>query len=496
MRNFKGVKNIGIIGGGTAGYLTALFLKKKYGDKNITVIESSKIPVIGVGEATTPLLLKFIHSTLGFSVQEFFKETKPTLKLGVKFKWGRKEDKHYLNPFGIMNTAASLTLKQSLDFTSLNTRLMANDKTPFINRNGEVLPININNGLAYHIDNQLLVKYLREKINLVQIEHLDTKIEKVFLKKENSEIDYLQTDQQKELRFDMYFDCTGFASYLLGKALNTNWVDYGDSLMTNSAILGKASHTNGIKPYTTASTLNHGWLWETPTQRENHLGYVYSDKFCSADEARSELRKYCPKVNDEKVIHFKSGRYKQSWSGNTIAIGNAFAFVEPLESTGLHMVIFQLEKFDKYLKEEATVEASKAKYNARVNNAWDFIKWFIALHFKYNEKRDTPFWKYVRENTDVSGLQEYLDYYRQNGPLFLNKSHPLQSIGKNAIFSTFSFDLIMLGSGFGWEKLVTAKSELGAVNKIMTLNEKVVADALSHEESLFYLENNPSFSFR
>tara|TARA_R110000737_G_scaffold353423_2_gene405136 strand:- start:1040 stop:1402 length:363 start_codon:yes stop_codon:yes gene_type:complete len=118
--------------------------------------------------------------------------------------------------------------------------------------------------------------------------------------------------------------------------------------MTNSAILGKANHTNGIKPYTTASTLNQGWLWETPSQKENHLGYVFSDKFCSADEVRSELRNYCPEVKDEKVIHFKSRKYEKSWSGNTNALGNAFAFVEPLESTGLNMVIFQLEKFEKY----------------------------------------------------------------------------------------------------------------------------------------------------
>ena len=157
---------------------------------------------------------------LGISVQEFFKATKPTLKLGVKFNWGRKEDKHYLNPFGRMDTAASLRIKQSLDFTSLNT--MANDKTPFISRNGEGLPIYINNGLSYHIDNQIIVKFLKEKISLTKIEHLDTKIEKAVHKKENNEIDYLQTDQQKELKFDMYFDCTEFSSHLLGKALNTN----------------------------------------------------------------------------------------------------------------------------------------------------------------------------------------------------------------------------------------------------------------------------------
>ena len=496
MQDFKDVRDIGVIGGGTAGYFTALYLKKKFGDKNITVIESSKIPIIGVGEASTPLLLKFIHSILGFSVHEFFNATKPTLKLGVKFNWGRKEDKHYLNPFGRMDTIASLRYKQSLDYTSLTTRMMAADKAPFISRNGEVLPIKVKSGMAYHIDNELLVKYLKEKIQLAKINHIDAKIEKTFLKKNNSDIDYLQTDQQKELKFDMYFDCTGFSSYLLGKALKTNWVDYGDSLMTNSAILGKASHTNGIKPYTTASTLNHGWLWETPTQRENHLGYVYSDKFCSAEEARSELRKYCPEINDEKVIRFKSGRYEKSWSGNTIAIGNAFAFVEPLESTGLHMIILQLEKFEKYLKNEKTLEAAQARYNSKINRSWDYIKWFIALHFKYNEKKDTPFWKMVREHTDLSGIQDYLNYYKKNGPVFFNENNVLNQQLKNTIFGTFSFDLVMLGSGFGWEHIVDNQPQIRAAEKIITFNEKVVANALSHEESLIYLENNLSFCFR
>ena len=208
------------------------------------------------------------------------------------------------------------------------------------------------------------------------------------------------------------------------------------------------------------------------------------------------MRKYCPEINNEKVIRFKSGRYEKSWSGNTIAIGNAFAFVEPLESTGLHMIILQLEKFEKYLKNEKTLEAAQARYNSKINRSWDYIKWFIALHFKYNEKKDTPFWKMVREHTDLSGIQDYLNYYKKNGPVFFNENNVLNQQLKNTIFGTFSFDLVMLGSGFGWEHIVDNQPQIRAAEKIITFNEKVVANALSHEESLIYLENNLSFCFR
>jgi tryptophan halogenase len=491
--NFTQQKTLGVLGGGTAGYFTALFLKKKFPEATVTVVESSKIPIIGVGEATTPLMLRFLHQTLGFSVQEFFKETKPTLKLGVKFNWGKPGNYHYSNPFGGLDSSSSIFYKGDLEYASITSRLMAQNKTPFLFIKDKVKPIYIKNGMAYHIDNQLLVAYLKKKLHAAGCLIIDATIKDVIKRENGLEIDYFISDDQQKLSFDTYFDCSGFQSLLLSKTMEANWIDYGKSLKTNAAVLGKSPIKGGIKAYTTATTLDHGWLWETPTQEENHLGYVFSESFCDEEAARNELRKHCPEINEEKVVRFRSGRYEKSWIGNVIGIGNAFAFIEPLESTGIHMILFQLNKFFKYVTQAKSIQEARILYNNRTNESWDNLKWFIALHFKFNFKLNTPFWRNVREETDLSGIQDYLDYFHEKGPIFQEKMHPIyQKLSKDAIFGPFSFDLNLLGCGLGWEQFLKHKKPSEFRLKQMALDDLLVNQAISHESALRYLESEVS----
>ncbi len=490
------IQTIGIIGGGSAGYFSALFLKKTYPEKEVTLIESSSIPIIGVGEATTPLIMNFLHKTLGYNIQDFFKKTKPTLKLGVKFEFGKTGNYHYNNPFGTYNIYEAMCYNKNINDSNISAMLMSANKSPLIRIKNKITQIKLDKGFAYHIDNELLVKFLKEKLAQSGCIYLDTTIKKAIVVDENKGIETLITNNDCILKYDLYVDCTGFSSLLLGKSLDSKWIDYSSSLKTNRAIIGSRNNENNIKPYTTASTLNHGWLWNTPTQTVDHLGYVFGEEFCSDDEAFSELKKHCTSINNEKVISFKTGRYENSWKGNTIAIGNSFSFIEPIESTGIHMIIFQLKRFVKSLSNNIEIADSRLKYNTKVNKSWDYLKYFIAIHFKYNHKLSTPFWKECQENIDVDEIEDYLDYFMQKGPIHRHPSHPIYSkMNKDIIFGTSAFDINLVGLGVNSEFFENeAKNNLMEKKKwenIYKINQFLVNHAIPHKEALAIIEEEP-----
>jgi tryptophan halogenase len=490
------IKSIGIIGGGSAGYFSALYLKKKFPEIEVTLVESSSIPIIGVGEATTPLIMNFLHKTLGYSTQEFFQKTKPTLKLGVKFEFGKKGNYYYNNPFGKMHLNESMYYNKNINDSNISAMLMDDNKAPFIKTNNKITPIKLDKGFAYHIDNELLVQFLKEKLALSGCKYVDATIKKANVINKKTGIESLITSNNELLKYDLYIDCSGFTSLLLGKALNSKWIDYSSSLKTNRAIIGSRSNENDIKTYTTASTLNHGWLWNTPTQTVDHLGYVFSKEFCSDDEAFSELKKHCNTINNEKIISFKTGRYENSWQGNTVAIGNSFAFIEPLESTGIHMILFQLKKLVRSISNNNEIPIAQNKYNTKINNSWDYLKYFIAIHFKFNSKLNTPFWLECQNNIDTAKIEEYISFFKQNGPISSHKTHPLfTKMNQDTIFSAYSFDVNLVGLGvndafYKDPKQLILEPEINWI-KHYKLNQYIVQQAISHEEALRVLEEQP-----
>lgn len=490
----KNIKKIAVVGGGTAGYFSALYLKKCFPEMEVSLIESSKIPIIGVGEASTSLLQKFLHKYMEYPVQEIFQKVKPTLKLGIKFTWGRKDIDHYNFPFGPSDTVNALHFTGDYNNNSIPAMLMEQNKAPFIRREGKIIPMTIPKGYAYHIDNRNLILYLREKLASSGCNYIDTEIESASFKNNSKEIDAVISKDGQHYHFDLFIDCSGFSSLLIGKFLKTKWIDFSGSLKTNKAVIGIQDHQGKIKPYTSATSLNHGWLWNTPTQTEDHLGYVFAKEYCSDDEALYELKKHCKNINNEKVIHFKPGRHENAWNANVVGIGNSFAFVEPLESTGLHMIIMQLRTLIKSIKNDQSIEDSRNAYNLKINAAWDNIKYFVAIHFKYNFKLDTPFWHTCRNDIDVSGVQDYIDYYLEHGPIFLNEDHPIRlAMKKHDLFSGYAYDGIMAGSGVN---LSFFQKKNRYVNDkwpiLFEFQKQMIKDAISHEEGLKYLEDNPT----
>ncbi|NNE99297.1 MAG: tryptophan 7-halogenase [Pyrinomonadaceae bacterium] len=489
------IKNIAVIGGGTAGYLTALVLNKILPDIETTVIESSKIPIIGVGEATTPKLLRVLHEVLQIDQHEFHESVSPTWKLGVRFFWGRSPDSVFNNPFGLIEPIEAQTYTGDIDNSSLISQLMCQDKSLVFKNTSSSDPKMLapRRSYAYHIDNAPFVKYLRTQIQKSAIKQLDREI--VEVNKKGDDVEYLRTDKGEKLEFDMFIDCSGFHAILSKDKTNSDFISYRSSLFTDRAITGQLRNDGHIKPYTSAITMDHGWLWNTPLQDEDHLGYVYSSGHCSDDEARDELIRKIPGLNlDDRVIRFSSGRQKSFFQGNAVKIGNSYGFIEPLESTGIHMICAEIIELVRTLKQGPPTESSIRDLNESIGSQWDMLRWFMTVHFKYNKKAQTPFWQDCNHHAETSGIQDYIDYFKEYGPITLKKDSDLyEKMNKDSIFSAFSFDLFMLAQNAAtvWKYENYGPEEKTSFIEKAKVNRVIAEKALPSGEALEAVAEHP-----
>jgi tryptophan halogenase len=440
--------SVGVIGGGTSGYLTALSLKKKHPNLKVSLIESSKIPIIGVGEATTPNIIDFLFNTLGFNKEEFFEKVKPTCKLGIKFDWGLPET-YYNFPFGSGDLLASQLYHGNVNSSSLSSILMSNNSSLVIGEKGNKNEVyeSLTDSLyhAYHINNKDFVKYLKKKAKELKIELIDDLI----LECSKNELGDINTvkGENRNYEYDFYVDCTGFKSLLLEKMMGSKFISYADALYTDCAITARMSNQGIVKPYTHSDTMNNGWCWNTPVRDSDHLGYVFSKKYCTENEAIEELRKKHPTAEILNAVYFKSGRHEKILVGNVYAVGNSFAFVEPLESTGIHMIIKEINYLVDNFNEIKKSTVIREVINEDISNHWDYLKFFLAIHFKYNKKLATPFWK----DCNRIDLKEYnwvIDLYKKCGPLNYLDPKTKKVIRKrlpDSLFGLGGIDCILMG---------------------------------------------------
>jgi tryptophan 7-halogenase len=443
------VRTVGVIGGGTAGYLTALALRARRPWLDVTLVESTKIPIIGVGEATVPEMLRFLHQYLGIEPAEFYASVMPTWKLGIKFEWG-PDPAGFMAPFDwgshSIGALGALGVNGSINGFSLGSLLMMADRTAVFDVAGRPVSLMPYLPFAYHLDNARFVRYLTELAGRRGVRHVDATIAKIVLRGDDW-VDHLRTADGRDLRYDFYVDCTGFRSRLLGDALHVPFQSYAGSLFTDSAVTGNHPHGGHLKPYTTATTMGAGWCWTIPVPESDHLGYVYSSAAIPDDEAGTELSGRFPGIADLKQVRFRSGRHKEAWRGNVMAVGNSYAFVEPLESSGLLMITGTLQLLVSSLPATWSRPTARAVVNRFVGAKWDALRWFLAIHYRFNTRLDTPFWKEARSLTDVSGIQPLLDIYASGAPL-ARQDRFLQHAMKDAappVFELAGVDNILLG---------------------------------------------------
>nr|AHB82073.1 tryptophan halogenase [Jahnella sp. MSr9139] len=481
------VRSVGVIGGGTAGYLTALALKRVFPDLKVTVVASSKIPVIGVGEATTPLLPKLLHSFLGLDVVEFYEKVRPTWKLGIKFVWGKPGDYYFHYPFEPGDLVESLLYEGHINGANFQGRLMDMDKTPVLELpDGTWRSCLHYVPYAYHLENRRFVAYLAEKLPEFGVETLDRTVIDAEVEGEDR-IGTLICEDGDRLKYDLYIDCTGFRALLLEK-LGAKFESYGTSLVTNTALTARVPHHGHIKPYTTARTMKNGWCWVIPHDDIDHLGYVHSSDFCSLEEAERELQEAFPGMQKHiGLVRFRSGRHDHFWRGNVVAIGNSYAFVEPLESTAIHVITEEinvlLNNFPVTLEERHT-----PRYvNRRVNHRWDQLRGFLAIHYKFNGRLDTDFWKFCRNEVDLADGQQYVDVFREMAPMGA-RIHRLWE--RPECFDDAGYDTLLLGQGVE-TRLMKPRYTREQWRARYEKGNAILATAKTHAQALDFFAKNP-----
>ncbi len=413
------IQNVLVLGGGSAGFLVAITLKHRHPDMRVTVLRSKEIGIIGVGESTTLPFVNHLHAYLRMDLTEFFRLAHPTFKLAIRFLWGPR-------PYFDYGLNSQLDLRyqgfskpigyysgDTLDFGRLSV-LMSRNKVYLSLPDGRP---NYNRDAAYHLQNTHFVAFLEQHARRQGVEILDDTV--VDVPQNEAGIAGLVLASGVTQTADLYVDCSGFRSLLLGKTLGEPFVNFKSSLFCDRAVIGPWKRTDEpIQPYTTAETMNAGWAWRIDHEDYVNRGYVYSSAFISDDEAEREFRQKNPRITNSQLVKFISGRYERSWVKNVVAIGNASSFVEPLESTALGVICVDSHALAEALADtDRVVRPSVVRlYNKRGALIVDLVRRFLAVHYKFNTRLETPFWRACLADVDLVGAEEYVEFYKENGP--------------------------------------------------------------------------------
>jgi tryptophan halogenase len=441
------IRSIGIVGGGTAGYLTALALNKCHPEIKVTLIESSKIPIIGVGESTTTEIVPFLHRLLEIDPVEFFKEVEPTIKLGIRFDWGMPGDYKFNFSFYAGHQYESYFYENSIANCNWTSVLMNENKLPILRQeNGQLLSFLNTIPFSYHLDNKKLVRFLKKEIQKRGMQIRDAEVDRVQLD-EDGFVNSLHFKEGGSANFDLYIDCSGFRSKLLGQTLKTEFISFKDTLITDRALAFELDNKNVLDCYTAAITMDNGWCWKIPVQNEDHLGSVFSTKFCDDETALAEVRKKFGEPKGYRYVDFRSGRHAKAWNKNVFALGNAYAFLEPLESTGIQMLVHSVMLLNRIMPHSLNDESSIAGLNHEIAATWDTFRWFLGVHYKFNQKLKTPFWDWCRKNTNIGDAEHILRLFHEKAPLSKGKFGT--SSGYTAfeplVFNSYSYDSLLFG---------------------------------------------------
>lgn len=400
-------EKIGIVGGGTAGLVTALILKTKFPNKEITVIKSDSIGIIGVGEGTTEHWTHFMNF-VGIDRNELIAKTDATLKYGVMFEnW---TEKPYLH--AVPDELNSIRLGQYLaGYGKIISDSKSTNKT--VNSQCAWTKTVDENNLPYqyHFDTFKLNDFLEVKCQEKGIKIIKDDIIEVVC--ENNIIKFLKSSIET-YNFDFYIDCTGFKKLLISK-LGAKWNSYSQYLKMNSAIAFQTQDTDEYNPYTLAIAMDHGWMWRIPVWGRWGNGYVYCDKYTDEHQAKLEVEKYLGhEIEIRKSVKFDPGCLDKSWIGNCAAVGLSSNFVEPLEATSIGSTINQIFILMHYLQNYGPT--SIATYNDKVNKVLENIRDFIILHYQV-DKKQSKFWEYNSTIELPDTLKHKLERWKQNLPI-------------------------------------------------------------------------------
>jgi tryptophan halogenase len=483
-----------VVGGGTAGWIAAFIIqdsaRRQKLDIRLSVVESSKIPTVGVGEATTAAFRVFLQH-FGIDEREFLRATQATFKLGIRHEdWRRKGFTYYGpidDPHQVVNpppgarsdylNVYSVSAGRPVQDMHLFGPLLERKKAPYADRgDGSLVPLGPFH-YAFHFDQALVGKFLKSKSQGVEI--VDAVVSGVERDAATGNISALVMDDGQRLEGDFFVDATGFRKRLIVHELKAPWISYAQELPVNRALPFWLEIREGdeIANYTRAWAQSSGWMWQIPTQFRYGCGYVYSDEFCSPEEAKREVEAVLGReieVNGD--IRFTIGRLEKAWIGNCLAVGLCQSFLEPLESTSIHGTIVQMMLFaGHYLKApQSFTDAERDDYNRRVGRQVDDFRTFVNTHY-LTEREDTPFWREVRAHRIHSETKERLAYWRQKMPR--REDFPDYLAGLPHIETQLYYPVL---DGLGLLDPAVAKAEMAAQPTVRAFARKTV-DSLTRE---------------
>lgn len=446
------IKHVVIVGGGTAGWISAAYLNRAFGDSiSVTLVESPNVPRIGVGEATVPTL-RTTFAFLGMEEEDWMPKCNGAFKSAVKLvNWRKpapgKKDHVYFHPFFTVPEPSIATFERpfharyatgfSLPHFWLQRHLAGDPSVPEtygeaamalqrlceLNKAPKPLPGSGEGDpryrYAYHFDAALIAKYLRELATGRGVKHMEADVTNVVLNAQGH-IEKLNTKQGVDITGDLFLDCTGFRGLLINKALGEPFVGENNYLLCDSAVALPARNdpeNESLRPYTTANAMGDGWIWEIPLYHRDGTGYVYCSQTTTPDKAEQTLRNFTgSRAYDIDANHIKMrvGYTKRSWVKNCVSVGLSSCFVEPLESTTIALIEYELALLLLHFPDSDFDERRMGRYNDLMYSAYEDLRDFIVMHYCLTNRDDTEFWRAVREAPIPDTLTEKLAEYAES----------------------------------------------------------------------------------
>jgi tryptophan halogenase len=434
-----------IAGGGTSGWLTAYSLNNRLGGLlDITLVESDQIGTVGVGEATLPTMRTF-HRLVGIDEQEFMSATQATFKLGIMFdNWGQQDDS-YIHSFGEIGQrswmaefhefwmeAKAQGFGGSLEDYCLELKAAKANK--FTTQVGKK-PVNF----AYHLNATAYATYLRNKSEKAGVKRVEGRITQV-QNDQTGNISSLILEGGEQVLGDVFIDCTGFRGLLIGDNLDVGYEDWSHWLAADSAIAVQTQAVEAPRPYTRAIAHSAGWQWRIPLQNRVGNGIVYSSQFLSDDKARETLLANLTgeTITEPRQLRFKTGRRKKAWHNNCIAIGLSSGFLEPLESTSIHLVTTAILRLMKLFPFGGNTRLLAEQFNREAQRELETVRDFVILHYQLTQRSDSAFWDHYRTMDIPDSLAHRMAMFRENGYAWPDDV---------ALFRVDSWVQVMMGQG-------------------------------------------------
>ncbi|NUR44854.1 MAG: tryptophan 7-halogenase [Sphingomonas sp.] len=430
--NEHSIREVVIVGGGTAGWMTAAALSRflNNGYTRVTLIESEEIGTIGVGEATIPPLISY-NSLLGINENEFVKATQATFKLGIEFvNWGGIGER-YFHPFGIIGQDL-----QGIPFHQLYLRERKRRVLPDISAwgmsavaasQGKFARPGVNAGFplnqllyAFHFDAGLYARFLRNFAEAGGVRRIEGKIVDVQLNSETGFVESVKLGDGESVAGELFIDCSGFRGLLIEQALKTGYEDWTHWLPCDRAIAVPSKLTGPPDPFTRSTAHSAGWQWRIPLQHRMGNGHVYSSAHISDDEAERVLLDNLEgePLAEPRRLSFTTGVRKKAWSRNVIALGLSGGFVEPLESTSIHLIQAGIARLINLFPDRRFNPIERDEYNRRMQQGYEWVRDFIILHYKATKRDDSDFWKQCSSMDIPAALSDRIEHFRNKGRIF------------------------------------------------------------------------------